>query len=102
MDDVLKALEGWYADHCDGDWEHQCGLRIDTLDNPGWSVDIDLAGTALAGRVLVGRLEERSEDDWVVCSVESDVFRGRGGPRNLREILNRFLGWSGGVNPGGG
>ena len=32
----LSALENWYAGQCNGVWEHGCGVRIDTLDNPGW------------------------------------------------------------------
>lgn len=33
---------------------------------------------------------ERSEQDWVYCVVEDSIFRGRGGVRNLTEILARF------------
>jgi Immunity protein 53 len=43
--DNISWLEDWYETQCDGDWEHQHGLKIDTLDNPGWQVQIDLDGT---------------------------------------------------------
>jgi len=43
--DPLRALEDWYASVCDGDWEHTYGVKIGTLDNPGWTVDIDLRQT---------------------------------------------------------
>jgi len=43
--DVLARLERWYAARCDGAWEHQKGVVIETLDNPGWQMRIDLDET---------------------------------------------------------
>lgn len=94
MADALAALEDWFAGTCDGDWEHGWGVRISTLDNPGWSLDIDLAGTPLSGRPLDPVRDERSEHDWVHCWIDGEVFKGRGGPKNLSEILLLFLRWS--------
>jgi Immunity protein 53 len=47
---ALQRLQDWYSAQCDGDWEHQQGVRIESLDNPGWALDIDLADTALADK----------------------------------------------------
>jgi len=38
--DLLEQVEDWYSSQCNGDWEHQYGISIDTLDNPGWSRSI--------------------------------------------------------------
>jgi len=70
MTGLLLDIESWFARHCNGDWEHGSGVRINTLDNPGWSVDIDLAGTALSGKALSRIQEEREEHDWVHCWVD--------------------------------
>ncbi len=35
---ALSRLQRWYSAQCDGDWEHGLGVRIETLDNPGWMV----------------------------------------------------------------
>ena len=75
----LRALEAWYARTCDGDWEHSFGVTIETLDNPGWAVRIDLAETALAGRPFEPVRIERAPDDWLHCAVEADVFEGHEG-----------------------
>jgi hypothetical protein len=40
-------LQGWYAAHCNGDWEHQNGIEIGTLDNPGGTFQVDLQDTDL-------------------------------------------------------
>ena len=46
---ALSRLEAWYMRQCNDDWEHQYGVKIDTLDNPGWSVTVDLIDTNLDG-----------------------------------------------------
>ena len=48
----LDFLQQWYAEQCNGDWEHEFGIKIETLDNPGWSLEIDLAKTIYEGRKL--------------------------------------------------
>jgi len=45
--DNMSWLTRWYATECNGDWEHQSGIRITTIDNPGWNVNINLYGTLL-------------------------------------------------------
>ena len=36
----IAGLEDWYADLCNGDWEHTGGIKIETLDNPGWCITV--------------------------------------------------------------
>lgn len=31
---ALTRLQRWYSSVCDGDWEHQFGVNVSTLDNP--------------------------------------------------------------------
>ena len=47
--DCLYLLQRWYVAQCDSEWEHSYGVSIDTLDNSGWTLRIDLAGTSLEG-----------------------------------------------------
>jgi hypothetical protein len=93
IDDLLSWLQDFFVAFCDGDWEHGPGIRITTLDNPGWSVKIDLSGTELEGQQFTQIKKDLSETDWLVCRVEKDVFEGFGGPRNLREILAVLQEW---------
>ena len=44
---VLTDLQEWFASNCDGDWEHDFGIRIETMSDPGWMVTIDLEETNL-------------------------------------------------------
>jgi hypothetical protein len=92
--DTLELLQKWYENCCDGDWEHTYGVKIDTLDNPGWSIDIDLTETVLELQPFKTVEVDRNDQDWMRCWVDNGVFKGRGGPKNLNEILGVFLNWS--------
>jgi hypothetical protein len=93
--DALTWLQGWYTTHTNGDWEHSYGVRIDTIDNPGWSVEIDLSGTELDGRTFEEREINRSEDDWLRTWVEDHKWKLACGPLNLAEGLHYFRAWVG-------
>ena len=93
----LARLRNWYAAQCDGDWEHSYGIKIDTLDNPGWSLSIDLADTSLSERPFTSVHRGDSEEgaDWLHCKIETGKFEAAGGISNLPEMLEVFLAWAG-------
>jgi len=91
---VLHRLSQWYERHCDSQWEHRYGISLDTLDNPGWQVSIDLTATELDGLPFTPVSREESPRDWIVCRVEAGKFVGYGGPHDLEEILTTFLDWA--------
>ena len=91
---TLVRLAKWFHSQCDGDWEHGEGIRIATLDNPGWCVDITLEGTDLEERPYQAIEYNRSKQDWIFCLVRDGRFVIRCGPLNLEEGLNQFLNWA--------
>ena len=99
----LARLQQWYLAQCDEDWEHSYGVRIETLDNPGWNLEIDLIDTPLEHKpfdpVHYGMFEEAetSGNEWIFCKVESGKFSAGGGPLKLNEIIDIFLRWAGGA-----
>ena len=92
--DSLAWLQNWYAKQCNGEWEHANGVRIDTLDNPGWSVKIDLHGTRYSGvqQATIGE-DHVSDSDWIVCRIVDGNFDGSGDPQKLLTIVQKFRGW---------
>lgn len=89
--DVWTWIQAWYVQQCNGDWEHGYGIRIDTLDNPGWSVRINLEDTSEEDRVWPERHSvHRSDDDWVEAWVQDKEFNAACGPLNLAEALHIF------------
>ena len=95
MSDVILQLQRWYEAQCNGDWEHQYGISVESLDNPGWRVEIDLKNTSLAGASFT-RVEERNRSgEWLLCRTENDKFIGDGDPTKLIVIIEKFLEWTG-------
>ena len=107
MTDGLTWLQKWYSEHCDGKWEHDFGITMETIDNPGWSLTVCVEGTELASAIFEPVKTERSEMDWVQCRVtERETrpstlapsrnyrrFEGFGGATNLSEIIGIFRTW---------
>ncbi|HKX28891.1 MAG TPA: immunity 53 family protein [Blastocatellia bacterium] len=89
--DVIEKIQSWYASQCDGDWEHQFGVTIDTLDNPGWSVKIDLVRTSLENVSVDPLKKDHGDQDWIFCEVRNNEFLGAGDPSKLRQILEFFI-----------
>ena len=93
---VLVELRDWYSAQCDGDWEHSFGVVIETLDNPGWWVKIDLRDTILETvpytEFSVGDGDE--DVSWINCKRDSRQWHGMGDPSRLEEILECFLRWA--------
>ncbi len=90
---VLKKLERWYEDQCDGLWEHGWGITIKTLDNPGWSVEINLRETAHTGLPEREVNVETSETDWAHCRIKDQKFNGYGDPTKLSRLIEVFFEW---------
>ena len=95
--DLLKRLQDWYCTHCNGDWEHYYGIKIDTLDNPGGIFTADLSDTMLENAKFVPVRRGSSDSDdpyWLECYKEDERFYGAGGIGTLTEIISIFLDWA--------
>ena len=91
----LAEIQAWYLAQCDGEWEHGSGVTIESLDNPGWRIAIDLRGTALADvpfEEVAG--DEDDASDWIRCVREGTSFTGACGPLRLADLIGVFLGWA--------
>jgi hypothetical protein len=89
--DPIGAIEAWLLAQCNGDWEHSYGLSIETTDNPGWYVQVDLRGTAWEDLNLIVSRIERTDSSWIQIEVRDGKFVGSGGIGCLNEILSRFM-----------
>jgi hypothetical protein len=93
MSDTLLWLQEWYLVQCNGDGEHEYGVEIGTLDNPGWRVEVDLVGTSVERGDFASIKVERSDNDWLFCEVVERKFKIACGPSNLAEALEAFRKW---------
>ena len=88
-----STLEQWYLRQCDGEWEHGFGVEISTIDNPGWSANIDLHNTPKQNATLSRMKTEREHDNWIHYWAEKQKFQIRCGPLNLSEAIEIFVQW---------
>jgi elongation factor P hydroxylase len=92
-DNLITWLQNWFQSNCNSDWEHGSAITIQSLDNPGWSICIDLESTDMENENFESIAIERTEDDWIHCKVEGFFFKGACGSLNLSEVLEIFQTW---------
>ena len=90
----LDVLMRWYRSHCDGSWEHQHGIWIETLDNPGWRLVIDLNDTELA-KAPFESVQSNIDDQnlWWRCWRTDTSFNAACGPEILTIVIKTFIAW---------
>jgi hypothetical protein len=89
-ENIINWLEDWYYANCNDEWEHNYGVKIDTIDNPGWSISIDLAETKFS-KIEIERVHvEIHESDWYSFSVRESIFKGFGSINRLSFLLKKF------------
>lgn len=88
--DYFQYLVNWYAEQCDGDWEHEFGIRLVTLDNPGWNLEVDLVGTEWEGRVVSRTRRDFDDGGWITFASDGAVFDASCDPFSLRLAFLEF------------
>ena len=86
----MTRLQKWYQANCDGEWEHRYGISIGTLDNPGWTVKIDLIDTCLQDLEYEMQFDN-GDFDWLIVKVNEKIFEASGDPNKLTVVLSIFL-----------
>jgi hypothetical protein len=87
--DILTWLNNWYISNCDGDWEHQYGVHVDTLDNPGWWLKVDILDTPHEGKMLKVKVLNTSTD-WYTINCDGEKFEAWGDPTKLPTLITMF------------
>jgi hypothetical protein len=92
--DDFSWLQEWFYKNCNGDWEHNTNIKIINLDNPGWSIFINLSETILENKEFRVVDDYKTENDWIYCIVKNQQFKAAGGPFNLLDMLKVFREWA--------
>lgn len=87
---AIKWLEDWFKSNCDGDWEHENLINIQSTSNPGWSIEIDLNYTLLESLDIDCPLIEKSEEDWYFYTLKNGVFSAAGDTTKLLFLIEIF------------
>ena len=92
---AMRRLQEWFHAQCDGEWEHGEAITIETLDNPGWKLEVALTDTALENKPFAElKRDSESESEWLTCFLRDGKFMGRCGPLKLEEMIEVFLSWA--------
>lgn len=89
--DLIVRLQGWYESNCNGDWEHSSGVKIESLDNPGWMVRLDIVGTQVEGKMLGRVIVDNSVENWLHYWSDGESIQAAGSPQRLRDALKVIL-----------
>ncbi|MEM7229029.1 MAG: Imm53 family immunity protein [Planctomycetota bacterium] len=93
-DDRLRVLDAWCAANQSTD-DRYPRLVLGTLDNPGWTLSVELAGTGLHPQnVQESKSNTDSNDAWMVVQSHESTYRSFGGPKVLDQMLSAFLFWA--------
>ena len=96
---VLTGLATWFMAQCDGDWEHHHGVILESIDNPGWRLTVDLKGEhpdvllVSEGEPPTSQTGNVGGPSWLVCEVRQNRFVAAGDPSRLEELVRQFNSW---------
>ncbi len=90
MENVLNFISEWFKNECDGEWERESQIKIETTSNPGWSIKIDLKNTNLESLTFEMDTIENTENDWYFYEFRSGVFHAAGDLSKLEFLLTKF------------
>lgn len=92
MKETIERIQDWYKLNCNGDWEHRYGYSIATLDNPGWTIRIDLTETCLNKLDFKREFQNPEyEHDWFIIKTDKQILDIACGPENLKQVFEIFL-----------
>ena len=92
----FATLIEWYVAQCDGRREHDYGVRLGTLDNPGWLLTVDLIHSDLQGQDMPELNEGCNPEGhpvsprWLHASVRANVFRAACDPTQVARLFQIF------------
>ena len=90
---ILTTLCEWYVNTCNGKWEYSNGIKIGTLDNPGWTVDINLINTDYENKHFPRLIKYINDNNWISCKKENSVYESGGNTDKLEELIKIFVQW---------
>lgn len=92
MKEIIERIQDWYKINCNGDWEHHYGYKIETLDNPGWAIKIDLAETALDNLKFEKEYQNpKNDNDWFQMHTENKTLNIYCGSENMKSAFEIFF-----------
>lgn len=87
---MIEWLQDWYSSNCNGEWEHENVVKIQSLDNPGWLLEINIVNLAAKAELKNWNVFEISEQNWIGYDVEDNKFTASGDSTKLEALIMIF------------
>lgn len=94
----IETIASWYKKNVRQDEPNTLIINIESLDNPGWWVTINLKGTDFEKETFSKIENEKTQNDWIKLFVRTSKFEGFGDPFKLDTILKCFGTWINGAS----
>jgi hypothetical protein len=86
----LEIINRWFESECNGDWETENQIKIETVSNPGWDITIDVRLTPLIFQ-LAKKEYNASSSDWYFYELTDAKFTASGDMSKLDFLLGEFV-----------
>lgn len=94
-DNIINWLQKWTISQVNGDWEHELGVSITMLDNPGWILCADISeyfDFVLNSVPTGGKLNNDWLDYYIIAKEFSAYLYINGDLKKLNHLLYIFRG----------
>ena len=88
--EMLSWLNEWYVSQSHIPTLNKTLIKINTLENPGWNLKIDLKSIGLKLSDSIVHQMDRTKEDWYHCFIKDGIFYAPCGPFNLGEVIGIF------------
>lgn len=88
--EITDWLQKWVAAQADGDWEHEMGLTLTVLDNPGWDLNVDLVNYEEYLQDISYTLIKNGDNNWIGYKIQDSYLNIAGDLGKLSCILDFF------------
>ena len=68
---MLKWLQNWFFQNCDGQWETRERFFLRTIDNPGWGISLYLQDSVYENKLFNKIIIDRTTQDWCHCLIRN-------------------------------
>lgn len=87
--ETLLFLSNWIIVNSNGDWEHENNIRLFSMSDPSWRLEIDTNGTVLAN-IVFKREVENIDEGWAKYYSEGQKLIGECSIHNLDKLINEI------------
>jgi hypothetical protein len=86
---IMDLINKWLIINCNGDWEHEFGVRIISSDVPGWNIELDLSKTCLESTNF--SYSEKKEHSFIEINIIDNVFKAYCSLNYYNRCLSLFI-----------